>query len=157
MSLEKLGLLFLLNYFNQLGTVRNHMQLALRELLLAMQASVEITLDSANKTVLGNKMEAFSPLTQQLMSLIQFSIDKVTPSDGLPDPMVDEGHKLKEHIVNSIISAIDDEIENTKGTMNEKNKLKIEALYTVKQVLLNQQQGSVPLAKKKDLRKSRVA
>ena len=51
-------------------------------------------------------------------------------------------------------NAIDDEIANTRSTLNEKNKLKIEALYTVKQVLVNQKKRQPAAVPEKGLSKS---
>lgn len=140
MSLEKLGILFLLNYFNQLGTVRDHVMLAVKEILMAVQASISILSQSTTKTVLGNRMEeVLNPVMGRVQNLLDYTIEKITPSGPTEEaPNLKEGMKLKEHIVSSIISAIDDEIENTRSTTSEQNKLKVEALHTVKEVLMNQ-------------------
>lgn len=144
MSLEKLGLLFLINYFNQLGEVKNHVLLALKEILLAVQSSVEIFNQSARQPLLGNKTEFLDPLFSQVNRVLNFTIEKVAP-DGVSQmpSYFPEGMKLKEHIVSSIISAIDDEIENTREPVSEKSKLKVEALQTVRQVLINQKKKPV--------------
>ncbi len=161
MNLEKLGLLFLINYFNQLGEVKNHLFGALREVLMAVQVSVDMVNQSATKSVLGNQFELLSPVFKQVNQVIQFTINRVAPGGqpSKPDMSLEEGLKLKEHIVQSIISAIDEEIENTRGSSTEKGKLKIEALQTVRQVLQNQK--SRPLSSyivdEKDIKRTNVA
>ena len=139
MQIEKFGLLFLINYFNQLGNVKNHVLLALKEVILAMQSSFDIVRQSLAKSVLGTNLEFVASLMNHVQSLLDYSITKVTPAE-LEDERAatEEGSSLKDHIVSSIVSAIDEEIENTQGTLTEKNRLKVEALQTVKQVLLNQ-------------------
>lgn len=139
MQIEKFGLLFLINYFNQLGNVKNHVLLALKEVILAMQSSFDIVRQSLAKSVLGTNLEFVASLMNHVQSLLDYSITRVTPA-ALQDERLatEEGSRLKDHIVSSIVSAIDEEIENTEGTLTEKNRLKIEALQTVKQVLLNQ-------------------
>ncbi len=144
MNFEKLGLLFLINYFNQLGEVKNHLLAALKEVLMAVQTSVDIVGQSATKKILGGQFDLLSPVFRQVQGVIQYSIDRVGPmTPSKAELSLEEGLKLKEHIVNSIISAIEDEIENTRGTTTEKAKLKIEALQTVKQVLQNQKNKSL--------------
>ncbi|MBX7147887.1 hypothetical protein K1X76_02275 [bacterium] len=157
MSLEKLGLLFLLNYFNQLGTVKNHLLLALREVLLAMNASVEIVAQTANPRIKGTGLDVFQPLVKQAQGVINYTIDKITP----PDSQLEEGKApsethLKEHIVDSIISAIDDEIENTSELTNQKSRLKVEALQTVKEVLLSQLKQAQAKARTTTVTKART-
>ena len=140
MSLEKLGLLFLLNYFNQLGTVKNHLMMALREVLLAMNASVEMVAQTANPRIKGTGLDVLSPFIKQAQGVLSYTIEKITPEETLADGSAKAPSEtyLKEHIVDSIISAIDDEIENTSELTSQKSRLKVEALQTVKEVLLNQ-------------------
>lgn len=143
MSLEKLGLIFLINYFNQLGTVKNHLLSAVKEVILAIQASLDIWAKTAPKAVLGSRLEFISPILSQIQSLLTYTIEKISPEIIQSESFVaGEEQRLKGHIVNSIISAIDDEIVHTRDTSSEKNKLKIEALHTVKKVLINQKTGA---------------
>lgn len=138
MGLERLGLMLLYNYVNQMGTVRNHLQLALKEVLLAMQSTLEIINKIPSDALLGNK-EVIDFLLTPAQRVISYTIEKVTPLDPAAIDSSAENHqKLKSHIITSIISAIDDEIENTGNLSEEKGKLKVEALSTVKEVLLNQ-------------------
>lgn len=147
MNLEKFGLLFLINYFNQLGTVKNHLQLAFKEVLLAMHSSFEIVNQTVGKSILGKHLDIITPLLGQVQGVLDYTIEKVTPVDASQNPLSGEEHlRIKEHIVNSIISAIDEEIENISETTSEKNKLKVEALQTVKQVLVHQKEKSVRAA-----------
>lgn len=145
MGLEKLGLFFLINYFNQLGEVKNHLQLAMKEVLLAVNCSVDIMSESTNSTLFKNKLDFLNLMFEQVQGVLNYSIQAVTPpmnltKSKLSDP---EANKLKEHIVNSIVSAIDDEIENITDTTTEKGKLKVEALSTVRQVLISQKKKIV--------------
>ncbi|OGQ08822.1 MAG: hypothetical protein A3G32_06620 [Deltaproteobacteria bacterium RIFCSPLOWO2_12_FULL_40_28] len=145
MNLEKLGLLFLLNYFNQWGEVKNHLVNAAAEVLRAARSSVDI-ISQSPQTLLGQKVELFAPFVSQVQSVLDFGINKMSPSGSSPSMLEKEGdHKLKQHIVDSIIKAIDEEIIGTKEIINDKNRLKVEALYTVKEVLQNQLQK--PIAK----------
>ena len=141
MGFEKFGLIILLNYLNQMGQVKNHLQMALKEILLAMQASLDIVSKSTANTILSNSSEMFEPFLSPVQKIINYTIDKVTTAEMRADLRADESARIKEYIVDSIISAIDDEIINTKGTTSEKYKLKIEALSTVKQVLINQKKN----------------
>lgn len=144
MSLEKFGVLFLLNYFNQMGVVKNHLLQAVREVLLAIQSSVEIITQNTGTGLLGNKVELVNTVVGQVQKVLSYTIDKVSPAPSQLKGGINSQDtlKLKEHIVSSIVAAIDDEIENTRSTLTEKNKLKIEALHTVKQVLMNQKKGA---------------
>lgn len=162
MGLEKIGLLFLLNYMNQLGTVKNHLLLSAKELLLAVNASFDIVSQSTHPKIKGTGVDVVSPLVKQAQSLLSFTIDKIAPDEeSLKDGGVSKDNvQLKEHIVGSIISAIDDEIGNTRHTTSEKSKLKIEALQTVKEVLTKQIEKSLstcPKSEAKPSRKARVA
>lgn len=139
MNFEKIGVLFLLDYLNQLGTVKNHLLLAFKEVLLAIQSSMNIVGESVGKTIFASQPNLLNPLLKQAQGVLSYTIEKISPDTPLQRELnKGEAVNLKEHIVNSIVSAIDDEIENTKETVLEKNKLKIEALNTVKQVLLGQ-------------------
>ncbi len=144
MNLERIGLLLLLNYFNQLGTVKNHLLLALKQVLLAIQASMEIVTKSPPNSILGGNKEMIHLLFSPVQRVLTYAIDRVTPQDGLEESTESDGQFLKEHIVSSIVSVIDDEIENTRETTSEKGKLKIEALNTVKKVLLTQTRNIPP-------------
>lgn len=144
MNLEKIGLLLLLNYFNQLGTVKNHLLLALKQVLLAIQASLEIVTHSPPNSILGGNKEMIHLLFTPVQKVLNYAIERVTPQDGVEEVAESEGQFLKEHIVSSIVSVIDDEIENTRETTSEKGKLKIEALNTVKKVLLTQTKNIPP-------------
>lgn len=157
MGLEKFGLLILINYLNQLGEVKGHLQLALREVLLAMQSSLEIVGKSTNNTVLSGSKDIIDPLLGPIQKVLNFSINKVSPTDPHQTLNLDDSLQIKEHIVESIISAIDDEIINTKGTSSEKNKLKVEALNTVKQVLSQQKKRPVNFGEGKSSKKANVA
>ncbi len=147
MNLEKLGLMLLLNTFSQLGNVKNHLQTALKEVLLAIQATLDIATKSPPESLLGSNKEVISLLFTPVQKVLTYTIDKVSPP--VTETSSSETPHLKNHIVDSIISAIDDEIENTLDTSSEKGKLKVEALMTVKQVLLQQTQksSSIPAAR----------
>lgn len=147
MNLEKLGLMLLLNTFNQLGQVKNHLQIALKEVLLAIQATIDIATKSPPESLLGSNQEVIGLLFTPVQKVLTYTLDKVSPPVAESPPT--EAPHLKNHIVDSIISAIDDEIENIRDTSGEKGKLKVEALMTVKQVLLQQTQksSSIPSAR----------
>jgi len=142
-KLEKLGLMILLNYFNQMGTVKNHLQLALKQVLLAVQASMEIVKQAPPTNLLGGNRETLNLIFGPIQKVLEFSIDKVDPNPEFEEAQkkMNETLHIKEHILSSIISVIDDEIENTRHVTSEKSKLKIEALTTVKQVLMTQNQA----------------
>lgn len=139
MGLEKLGVLFLMNYANQVGAVRNHLLSAVKEVLLAVQTSFEIVSQTGNQAKLGG-IDFISPLMEPVQKILSFTINKVSPEGPAlsMSARLEEGMKIKEHVVASILSAIDEEIENTRDTTLEKNKMKLEALQTVKQVLVGQ-------------------
>lgn len=138
MNLEKLGLLFLVNYVNQMGTVKNHLLLATREFLQAVQVSMEIIATSATKSVVGGKLEFIAPILAQAQSVLDYGIKKIEIShERLPEMTLSPGG-LKKQVVASIVSAIDEEIESTTDTLSDRGRLKIEALETVKKVLLRQ-------------------
>lgn len=159
MGFEKFGLLILLNYLNQLGEVKNHLQLALREVLLAMQSSLEIVGKSTNNTALSGSKDFIDPFLGPVQKILSYTIEKVNPEQTTDEEIQKIGNtmQLKDHIVQSIISAIDDEIVNTKGTTSEKNKLKVEALNTVKQVLIQQKKKPFPFKANSKAPKSNVA
>lgn len=160
MNFEKLGLLLLFNYFDQLGAVKNHLLLALKQVLLAIQASTEIVTKSPPNTLLGGNKEIITLMFSPVQKVLSYTIDRVTPYASEEEGSTNEedsGLHLKEHIVNSIVSVIDDEIENTRETSTEKNKLKIEALNTVKKVLLNQTKNIPPVSCKDEKEFPRTA
>ena len=146
MNFEKIGVLFLLNYFNQLGTVKNHLFLAAKEVLQAVMASMDIVAQSATKTVVGSKLEFIARVLAQVQSVLAYGIHKADQAGGglglLPPA---GGFKLKNQVLESIIGAIDQEIEQTTDTLNERSRLKIEALNAVRQVL--QSQKTTPIEK----------
>jgi len=143
MNLEKIGLMFLLNYFNQLGDVKHHMMQAFREVLMAMQSSIEIVSKTSEKALNATPLEPLQSLMGQVQSVVRYAVDWVEPyTDTKARLTREESIRLKENVVNSIISAINDEIETTRVVSSEKNKLKVEALQTVKQVLINQKKKS---------------
>lgn len=157
MGLEKFGLLILINYLNQLGEVKNHLQLALKEVLLAMQSSLEIVGKSTNNTVLSGSKDIIDPFLGPVQKVLNFTINKVTPENPDQPINLDDTMQIKEHIVESIISAIDDEIENISGTTSEKNKMKVEALNTVRQVLSQQKKKPINFEGTKNPKTANVA
>lgn len=150
MGLNKLSLLFLLNYFNQLGDVKDHLLLALKEVLLAIQTTLKMVNQAANKTPLGYSREFIAPLLKQVEGVVAYSIERINPQNpsasvsSADQELSQESRQLKNNIVQSIIAAIDEEITQTPNTQTDQNKLKVEALNTVKQVLMNHQ--STPAA-----------
>ncbi|MDO8519397.1 MAG: hypothetical protein Q7T11_04475 [Deltaproteobacteria bacterium] len=155
--MEKLGILFLLNYFNQLGSVKNHLFLAAKEVLEAARASTDMVTTQATKTVVGSKLEFIAPVLAQVQALLAYGIQKMETAGGAAAGGPEGGpsarelplasaYRLKNQVLESIIGAIDDEIEQTEDTLNEKNRLKIEALNSVRRVL--QSQKTVPLEKR---------
>jgi len=101
---------------------------------------------------MGNSSELLQPILKKVNGALQYTIDKVAPPQQGPVLSGEDGLKLKENIVDSIISAIDEEIENTRNVHDEIGKLKVEALATVKKVLLNQKKK--PLNPSTEVRKT---
>lgn len=141
MNLEKLGLLFLINYFNQLSHVKKHLQTAAKEVLLAMDASLEIVSQVKTKPDSRMPLGLLSPFINQARGVVRFAIGQVNPSLTPVGP-ADTG-LIKDHIVSSLISAIDEEIESCDSIHLEPVRLKVEALQTVRRVLMNQTTSKV--------------
>jgi hypothetical protein len=137
MKIERLGLFFLLQYFNHLGDIKDHLLSALREILLAVQSSVDIVLDTAKSAELSPHLEKANVLVEKVNSVLDFTIEKVTPKNGLLKLSEKELQILKESLIQSIITSLDEEI-NLCSTSSREGKIKIEALNTVKKSLRGQ-------------------
>lgn len=144
MGIDKLGLFFLLNSFDELKAVRNHLGLALKEVLLAMNSSVDILHSSSKATPLGDRSAIIESVFKKLQSVLRFTINKVDKGSTSPNSLHQD--ELKDIVVQSIISAIDDEIESIQNTNDERSQLKVEALDTVKKVLQGQKNKKLQMS-----------
>lgn len=132
MNLDKLGLVFFINYFNQIDSVKKHLTNSLRELLLAMSSTLDIVQQTAERNRVFNRIDLASLPLKRIDSLLQFAVQRLAAS---PTPVPPDARHLKEHVVESIIAVIDEEIDSLSSRLSPRNQLKIEALGTVKQVL----------------------
>jgi hypothetical protein len=132
MNLDRLGLMFFINYFNQIDSVKKHLTNSLRELLLAMSSTLDIVQQTAERNRVFNRIDIAAMPIKRIDALLQFAVQRLaaTPAPATPDT-----RRLKEHVVESIISVIDEEIDSLSSRLSPRNQLKIEALGTVKQVL----------------------
>lgn len=153
MGIERLGLLFLLRYFNHLGEVKDHLLTALREVVLAINSTLDIIVETAKDSSLGPHVDKIDPLIEKVNDLIEYSLEKITPADkGLSRLSQKEAFLLKETLVQSIVNALDEEIDQVQNPHTKEGKIRIEALATVKQVLRGQvkiekqPKGSVKIA-----------
>lgn len=139
MSIERLGLLFLLRYFNHLGEVKDHLLSALREVVLAINSTLDVFVETARDSSLGSHVEKIDPLIGKVNSLIEYSLEKITPAGGNLSRLSEkETFLLKETLIHSIVKALDEEIDHVQNPHTKEGKIRIEALATVKQVLRGQ-------------------
>lgn len=133
MNFDKWGLVFFINYFNQVDSVKKHLLGSLRELLLALSSTVEILQKTTERNRLFNRSDWPALPLKQIDGLIQLAVSKIQ-APAVTQASVDT-KKLKAHVVESIITVIDEEIEALSGKTSPRTQLKIEALMTVKNVL----------------------
>lgn len=135
MNLEKLGLILFIKYLKQLESVKSHLMAAIRELLLAISSTLKLSSQMTSDHFL---LKHFSPLEKSLHKIdhvLRFAVEQLK-EDSLSESTESQSH-LKENIVESIVSVIDEEIKNISLSSSQNQKLKIEALNTVKTVLYN--------------------
>lgn len=142
MNLDKLGLVFFINYFNQIDSVKRHLLASFREFLLALASSFEIVSRTAEQNTIFNRFDLIAGSLKKVEDLLKFSVLQLSPLQG--SGQLKDTEQLKAHVVESIIAVIDEEIEAVGRTTNVRNQMKAEALYTVKQVLISHlQRGSL--------------
>lgn len=132
MNLDKWGLVFFINYFNQIDTVKKHLGHSVRELLLALSASLDIVQKTADRNRIFNRFDLATLPLKRIDALLQFAVSQLPPPAL---PVSPDALRLKQHVVESIIAVIDEEIETLAAKPSPRNQLKVEALGTVKQVL----------------------
>ena len=133
LNLEKLGVVLFVKYLRQFDVVRNHLASSLKELLMAASSSIEVSSEIAADTPGFNKFETLNSIIQKIDSLLKHSIDNLDVKEKNRDH-----DELKENVLVSIIQSLDDEIIYLQDSDENNIDLKIDALKTVKRVIVNQ-------------------
>lgn len=133
MNLEKLGLILFIKYMRQFDQVKRHLLSSVRELLLAMSATLQITNQITNDNFVLSRLGPVETTFKKIDTVLNYSIEQIGGGNENSEPQNDR--HLKNNIVESIISVIDEEIEKLNAYESNNKDLKIEALFTVKTVL----------------------
>lgn len=133
MNLEKFSLILFIRYLRDFHNVKQHLFAALKECLRAMSVTVHITKQMTAHSFLLGRIRTLESVFNKIESLLAYSVSQL----GNDWPSVTAGPEasLKENVVTSIISVIDEEIEKLTNSQANNKDLKIEALTTVKTVL----------------------
>lgn len=134
MNFEKIALVLFLKYVQQFGDIKTHLTNALREMILAATTSMEVVQQTAKE----NKVSQQAPLLQTVLdktdSFLQFALTKIP--EKISEENVQDEVLFKQEIWESVILAIEEEIENISEKPTPSAKLQIEALETIRQALL---------------------
>ncbi|MBF0104126.1 MAG: hypothetical protein HQM16_02255 [Deltaproteobacteria bacterium] len=131
MNLEKIGLILFIKYIQQIESVKSHLGGALKELLLAMASTLDITTQITQDTFIIKNISAFKKTFKKIELLLTYSINQLETTPAVPYSAT----KLKKNIVDSLVTVLDEEIEKIAQSSEQNKDLKIEALHTVKGVL----------------------
>ena len=129
--------------------VKNHLQSAAREVLMAALSSLSMVKEWG----LPASMSAVSQVSELVLQKGEKTLESVidiiaaapspqsSPIKGEEDHGKGEHHReewIRQKVLQAIIKTIDEEIENISDLRKEKNKVKLEALLAVKKVLMKQ-------------------
>lgn len=151
MSLGKLGMMLVLDYWEQFHAVKTHLSRSAVEFIKALEETVKIAQKTGERLPFSSLQsslasKAFTPLELVLRYSEQLATraareqpaerDKAPQSAASVSPLV--ATELKTHIIESLIDALESEIAKTSAAEAMHNPYKIKALESVKQVLLEQ-------------------
>ena len=142
MNLEKLGLVIFLKYYKHFTEVKKHIIGSVREILLATSASIDLTNYITAENFILRRFQTVDNVLHLLSSMVKFSANQLEPA--LDHGPKDDFVKLKTEVVDSIIAAIDEEIEAVVDCPDTNKQLKIDALMTIRKVLLKQMHIETP-------------
>lgn len=136
MTLEKLGMMLFLDYWNQFNGIKQHLSQSLSELIKALEETLCLVKKGSGQLSLHPVQGAiiaklFAPLEQ----LLRYSEKKC--GTEAPSPQISS--ELKNHVIQSLIDALTKEMDQIGAVEALQNPLKIKALESVKKVLLEQQ------------------
>jgi len=133
MNLEKLGLILFIKYMRQFEVVKHHLVSSIRELLLAMSSTLELTNQITTDNFLLRRFSPLEATFKKIDSILNYSIEQLEIKKEADNS--DQTINLKDNIVESIITVIDEEIDKLSDSKSLNKDLKVEALFTVKDVL----------------------
>lgn len=139
MNLEKLGLILFIKYLRQFEGVKKHLLASLRELLMAMSSTLSISNQITSDNFILGRIHTLETTFRKIDSALNYSIKQL---ETKPSPATEPNNHLKDNIVESIVSVINEEIEKIAESSSINKDLKIEALDTVKKVLNNHLNGN---------------
>lgn len=135
MLFEKLVLSLYVKNYQQLDNAKEHLLLSVRELLL----SVTFVMDIAKKLSSQNSLfKRFFPMNlalQKIDDVLRYSIQRM--GSHAADPDFARFQKIKEQILETILGALDEEIDSSPQKDQARDRFRIEALQAVKKALLN--------------------
>lgn len=135
MNLEKLGVILFFKYFQQLEEVKSHLFASVSELLMATLGSVSISHQITKESSLLKNLNSIDEIHEKIDTILQFAIKQLESKKSHPE--IPNFQHIKESIIESILSVLNSEMENMPPE-TPNHHLKIDALNTVKTVLLSQ-------------------
>lgn len=131
MSLENLGLLLFIKYVRQIDAIKKHMMGSFREFVLALSASFDIINGAAKSIPFFNQMESLGTVLKKIDGVIKYAVSELNKqSNHAQETQLQE--RLKEQVLESILSIIDDEISSLEGKKTKNSILKKQALESIK-------------------------
>jgi hypothetical protein len=136
MNLEKLGVLVFLKYFQEFGGARKHLVASLRELLLATSESLEATNRITTENQVFNKIDSVETILALVNDVVKTTAGRLRQADGVTTKLSEE--KIKKEMIQTMIDAVNEEIEQVSDRVDPHKQAKIDALMTVRNVFTRQ-------------------
>ncbi|MBU0504815.1 MAG: hypothetical protein ABII18_04220 [bacterium] len=136
MNLEKLGVLVFLKYFQEFGGARKHLVASLRELLLATSESIEATNRITAENQAFKKIDSVETILALVNDIVKTTAGRLRSAEGLATKISEE--KIKKEMMQTMIEAINEEIEQVSDRVDPHKQAKIDALMTVRNVFTRQ-------------------
>lgn len=133
MNFEKIGLILFIKYLKQIDIIKDHLLGSVRELLLATSSVIKLTAQISSENPIMRSFTPVESIFNRLDSVLESSALLLSKKSALTSP---DSESIKQSVVESIISTIEDEIDDIQSSTAKNKQLKIEALLTVKTVLM---------------------
>ncbi len=138
MNFEKIGLILFIKYLKQIDIIKDHLLGSVRELLLASSSVVRLTAQITSENTIIRSFTPVEGIFNRLNSILESSALLLSKKGSLSSP---DSDSIRQSVVESIIATIEDEIEDIQCSSSKNQALKIEALLTVKTVLMGHVQS----------------
>jgi hypothetical protein len=134
MLLEKFILSVYMKNYQQISSAKKHLFGSVRELLMAASFSMDIVNQMASQNIVLKRVSPLQNTLKNINDMIRFSARKM--GNASTDDRVDSIH-IKNQILEALLGALEEEIDNVPQNAQPKNQLKVEALRAVKKALLS--------------------